>query len=143
MGLSNLRMTFFGQIEKTGIQPDGNTFMGLFCGCTHAGLVDDGRQYFNIMNRFFSLTPTTEHYGCMVDLLGRAGLLDEAHQLIKSMPVEANSFVWGALLNGCIVHRDWQNTYLKKLIELEPWNSGNYVLLSNIYLTSRRWDEMG
>lgn len=133
----------FGQIEKTGIQPDGNTFMGLLCGCTHAGLVDDGRQYFNSINRVFSLTPTIEHYGCMVDLLGRAGLLDEAHQLIKSMPVEANSIVWGALLNGCRLHRDTglAEYVLKKLIELEPWNSGNYVLLSNIYSTSHRWDE--
>ncbi|KAL0007978.1 hypothetical protein SO802_009480 [Lithocarpus litseifolius] len=133
----------FGQIEKTGIQPDGNTFMGLLCGCTHAGLVDDGRQYFNSMNRIFSLTPTIEHYGCMVDLLGRAGLLDEAHQLIKSMPVEANSIVWGALLNGCRLHRDTglAEYVLKKLLELEPWNSGNYVLLSNIYSTSHRWDE--
>uniref|UniRef100_A0A2N9HG18 DYW domain-containing protein n=1 Tax=Fagus sylvatica TaxID=28930 RepID=A0A2N9HG18_FAGSY len=104
----------FGQIEKTRIQPDGNTFIGLLCGCTHAGLVDDGRQYFNSMNRVFSLTPTIEHYGCMVDLLGQ-----------------------------CRLHRDTAlaEYILKKLIELEPWNSGNYVLLSNIYSTSHRWDE--
>ena len=86
--------------EKIGIKPDGNTFIGLLCGCTHAGLVDEGRQYFNSMDRVFSLTPTIEHYGCMVDLLGRAGLLDEAHQMIRNMPMEANAIVWGALLGG-------------------------------------------
>lgn len=133
----------FGQMEKTGIQPDGNTFIGILCGCTHAGLVDEGRRYFNSMNRVFSLTPTIEHYGCMVDLLGRAGLLGEAHQLIKSMPMEANAIVWGALLSGCRLHRDTKlaEIVLKKLIELEPWNSGNYVLLSNVYSASHRWEE--
>ncbi|XP_040994937.1 putative pentatricopeptide repeat-containing protein At3g08820 [Juglans microcarpa x Juglans regia] len=133
----------FAQIEKTGIQPDGNTFIGLLCGCTHAGLVDEGRRYFNSMDLVFSVTPTIEHYGCMVDLLGRAGLLDEAHQLITSMPVEANAIVWGALLSGCRLHRNTKlaEHVLKKLIQLEPWNSGNYVLLSNIYSVSHRWDE--
>lgn len=133
----------FGQMEKTGIQPDGNTFIGILCGCTHAGLVNEGRRYFNSMNRVFSLTPTIEHYGCMVDLLGRAGLLGEAHQLIKSMPMEANAIVWGALLSGCRLHRDTKlaELVLKKLIELEPWNSGNYVLLSNVYSASHRWEE--
>ncbi|KAI8025510.1 putative pentatricopeptide repeat-containing protein [Camellia lanceoleosa] len=133
----------FGQVEKYGIRPNENTFMGLLCGCTHAGLVNDGRKYFNSMNHIYSLTPTIEHYGCMVDLLGRAGLLDEAHQLIKSMPMQANAIVWGALLGGCRVHRDTQlaELVLERLIELEPWNSSNYVLLSNIYSAYQRWDD--
>ncbi|XP_010256994.1 PREDICTED: putative pentatricopeptide repeat-containing protein At3g08820 [Nelumbo nucifera] len=133
----------FGQMEKLGIQPDGNTFIGLLCGCTHAGLVEDGRQYFVSMSRIYSLTPRIEHYGCIVDLLGRAGFLDEAHQLIKDMPIQANAVVWGALLGGCRIHRDTQlaEHVLKRLIELEPCNSGNYVLLSNIYSTSGRWND--
>ncbi|OMO50652.1 hypothetical protein CCACVL1_30327 [Corchorus capsularis] len=132
----------FGQMEKLGILPDGNTFMGLLCGCTHVGLVGDGRRYFESMSRVFSLTPSIEHYGCIVDLLGRAGLLNEAHQLIKNMPMEANSIVWGALLGGCRLHKDTQlaEHVLRKLIELEPRNSGHYVLLSNIYSASKKWD---
>ncbi|KAJ6755616.1 PENTATRICOPEPTIDE REPEAT-CONTAINING PROTEIN-RELATED [Salix purpurea] len=115
----------FGQMEKSGIKPDRNTFVGLLCACTHAGLVDEGRQYFNSMERVFKLTPEIEHYGCMVDLLGRAGCLDEAHQLIKGMPIEANAIVWGALLGGCRLHRDTQlgEVVLKQLIALEPWHS--------------------
>lgn len=133
----------FGQMGKVGMQPDGNTFVGLLCGCTHAGLVDDGRQYFSGMSCVFSVTPTIEHYGCMVDLLARAGLLVEAQDLIKSMPMKANAIVWGALLGGCRLHKDTQlaEHVLKQLIDLEPWNSGHYVLLSNIYSASRRWDE--
>eukprot|EP00257_Ricinus_communis_P020184 XP_015579359.1 putative pentatricopeptide repeat-containing protein At3g08820 [Ricinus communis] len=133
----------FGQMERFGIQPDGNTFVGLLCGCTHAGLVDEGRKYFHSMGRVYPFTPTIEHYGCMVDLLGRAGLLDEAHKLIKSMPMEANGIVWGALLGGCRLHRDTQlaEHVLKQLVALELWNSGNYILLSNIYSAGLKWDD--
>lgn len=133
----------FGLMGKLGIEPDGNTFMGLLCACTHGGLVSDGRRYFYSMDRVYSLSPSIEHYGCLVDLLGRAGQLDEAHRLIRSMPTEANTIIWGALLGGCRMHRHTQlgELAVKKLIELEPWNSGNYVLLSNIYSASHRWDD--
>ncbi|XP_022144577.1 putative pentatricopeptide repeat-containing protein At3g08820 [Momordica charantia] len=135
--------SLFSLVEKHGIQPDENTFIGLLCGCTHGGFVNEGRQYFDSMKRVFSLTPSIEHYGCMVDLLGRAGFLGEAQQLINSMPMKPNAVVWGALLGGCRLHRDTHlaEQVLMKLIELEPWNSGNYVLLSNIYSASHRWEE--
>ncbi|KAK6137949.1 hypothetical protein DH2020_028305 [Rehmannia glutinosa] len=133
----------FGLVQKCGLKPDGNTFLGLLCACTHAGLVDDGRRYFYAMSRLYCLDPTIEHHGSMVDLLARAGLLDEAHRTILSMPMKANAIVWGALLGGCRLHRDTQlaEHVLKQLIELEPWNSGNYVLLSNIYSANQKWDE--
>ncbi|XP_050383506.1 putative pentatricopeptide repeat-containing protein At3g08820 [Argentina anserina] len=133
----------FGQVEKFGARATGNTFMGLLSGCSHAGLVDEGRRFFNNMTRGYSLTPMIEHYGCMVDLLGRAGLLDEAHRLINSMPMEANSVVWGSLLGGCRLYRDTQlaELALKQLIELEPWNSSYYVLLANVYSANQKWDE--
>ncbi|XP_015086175.1 putative pentatricopeptide repeat-containing protein At3g08820 [Solanum pennellii] len=133
----------FGQVEKLGIKPNGNTFIGLLCACTHAGLVDEGRKYFQSMTHLYSLEPSIEHYGCMVDLLGRAGLLDEAHSLIESMPMKANAVVCGALLSGCRLHRDTKlaEHVLKQLIELEPWNSGNYVHLSNIYASNNKWDD--
>ncbi|XP_027072964.2 putative pentatricopeptide repeat-containing protein At3g08820 [Coffea arabica] len=131
----------FALLEKNGLRPDGNTFLSLLCGCSHAGLVADGRRYFYSMDSIYSIYPTIEHCGCMVDLLGRAGLLDEAHSLILNMPMKANTVVWGALLSGCRLHRDTQlaEHVLKQLIELEPWNSGNYVLLSNIYSANHKW----
>ncbi|KAG9148462.1 hypothetical protein Leryth_023231 [Lithospermum erythrorhizon] len=142
-GHVNVVFACFGEIEKCGIQPNENTFIGLLCGCTHAGLVEDGRRFFHSMRRVYSLEPTIEHYGCMTDLLGRAGLLEEAHSLIKDMPMQPNSVVWGALLGGCrLCHdTDLAEYVLKKLIELEPWNSGHYVLLSNIYSTNRKFDD--
>ncbi|XP_011084297.1 putative pentatricopeptide repeat-containing protein At3g08820 [Sesamum indicum] len=133
----------FGLLEKCGLKPDGNTFLGLLCACSHAGLVDDGRRYFYAMSCLYSLTPTIEHYGSMVDLLARAGLLDEAHRMVWNMPMKANAIVWGALLGGCRLHKNTQlaEHVLKQLIKLEPWNSGNYVLLSNIYSANQKWDE--
>ncbi|KAI3676215.1 hypothetical protein L1987_85816 [Smallanthus sonchifolius] len=142
-GQTKILFGLVGQLEKLGMHPDGKTFIGILCGCTHAGLVNDGRRYFSNMTRVFSLIPSIEHYGCMVDLLGRAGLLDEAHLLIKGMPMEPNAIVWGALLSGCRLHKDTQlaEYVLKKLIELEPWNSGNYVLLSNIFSANKKWED--
>ncbi|CAN1132277.1 Putative pentatricopeptide repeat-containing protein At3g08820 [Linum perenne] len=133
----------FSQMQKLGIQPDENTFVGLLCGCTHAGLINEGRQFFDSISNVFSLAPTIEHYGCIVDLLSRAGLLEEAHQLIKSMPMNPNVVIWGSLLGGCRLHRDTElaEQVLNQLIVLEPWNAGNYVLLSNIYSAARKWDE--
>ncbi|KAL8206046.1 hypothetical protein R6Q57_009597 [Mikania cordata] len=142
-GQTRILFSLLGQLEKLGMHPDGKTFIGILCGCTHAGLVNDGKRFFNKMTRVYSLTPSIEHYGCMVDLLGRAGLLDEAYRLIDSMPMKPNAIVWGALLNGCRLHRDTQlaEYVLKKLIELEPWNSGNYVLLSNIFSANKKWED--
>ncbi|KAJ0986038.1 hypothetical protein J5N97_004394 [Dioscorea zingiberensis] len=142
-GHGKISFGLFSQIVKLGIQPNGNTFIGLLCSCTHSGLVEDGRRYFNTMTQVYSLTPRIEHYGCLIDLLGRAGMLGEARQLIKDMPMEANAVIWGALLAGCKIHRDSHlaEEVLKQLIELEPHNSGNYVLLSNIYSASGRWED--
>ncbi|KNA20273.1 hypothetical protein SOVF_053950 [Spinacia oleracea] len=142
-GHVNVSFGLFAQMEKLGFQPNGNTFLGLLCGCTYLGLVDQGWKYFNSMERVFSVTPTIEHYGCMVDLLSRWGLLHEAYHFIQRMPMEANVIVWGALLSGCRLH---QNTHLaehvlEKLVQLEPWNSGNYILLANIYSANNKWHD--
>lgn len=133
----------FAQMEKLGFKPNGNTFLGLLCGCTHAGLVDDGWTYFKSMERVFSVPPTIEHYGCMVDLLSRWGSLNKAHHFIQSMPMEPNAIVWGALLGGCRIH---QNTHLaeyvlEQLVQLEPRNSFYYTLLSNIYSANNKWHD--
>ncbi|KAL2900011.1 hypothetical protein RDABS01_025093 [Bienertia sinuspersici] len=142
-GHVKVAFSLFAQIQKLGFQPNGHTFVGLLRGCTHAGLVDEGWKCFNSMTRVFSVSPTIEHYGCMVDLLSRSGLLQKAYHFIQSMPVEPNVIIWGALLGGCRIHR---NTHLaehvsEKLVELQPWNSGNYVLLSNIYSANNKWHD--
>ncbi|KAF8722042.1 hypothetical protein HU200_022669 [Digitaria exilis] len=142
-GHGKVAFALVGQMEKTGMTLNDNTFIGLLCSCTHTGLVKDGRWYFSNMTQLHRISPRIEHYGCMVDLLSRAGLLEEAHQLIKDMPMQANAVVWGALLGGCKIHRntDLAEHVLRQLIRLEPWNSGNYVMLSNIYSNSGRWED--
>ncbi|KAK8926189.1 putative pentatricopeptide repeat-containing protein [Platanthera zijinensis] len=142
-GHGKISFGLFAQMEKKRVAPDSNTFVGLLCACTHTGLVEDGRAYFSSLSRIYSIDPRIEHYGCMVDLLGRAGLLEEAHRLIKDMRMKANAVVWGALLGGCRIHRNIElaELVLKKLVVLEPRNSGNFVLLSNIYALSGRWAE--
>jgi pentatricopeptide repeat protein len=134
-GHEKIAFALVGQMEKSGMTPNDNTFIGLLCSCTHTGLVKDGRRYFHNMTQSYRISPRIEHYGCMVDLLSRAGLLEEAHQLIEDMPMQANAVIWGALLGGCKIHCDagLAEHALKQLILLEPWNSGNYVMLSNIY----------
>ncbi|XP_006662850.1 putative pentatricopeptide repeat-containing protein At3g08820 [Oryza brachyantha] len=142
-GHEKIAFALVGQMEKSGVKLNDSTFIGLLCSCTHTGLVQDGRRYFHNMTRLYHISPRIEHYGCMVDLLSRTGLLQEARQLIDDMPMQANAVVWGALLGGCKIHRNTElaEYVLKQLIQLEPWNSGNYVMLSNIYSNRGRWED--
>uniref|UniRef100_A0ACD5XYC4 Uncharacterized protein n=1 Tax=Avena sativa TaxID=4498 RepID=A0ACD5XYC4_AVESA len=132
-----------GQMEKSGMELNAHTFIGRLCSCTHTGLAKDRQRYFRNMIQSYHIIPRIEHYGFMVDLLGHAGLLQEAHQLINDMPMQANVVMWRALLGGCKIHRDAElaELVLKQLILLEPLNSENYVMLSNIYSNSNRCED--
>ncbi|KAL5983779.1 hypothetical protein ACLOJK_017871 [Asimina triloba] len=135
-------LKLFDELLARGITPDDITFVGVLLACTHGGLVAPGWQIFECMEKEFSVTPKLEHYGCMVDLLGRAGQLHEAYNLIMSMPMTPDSVVWGALLGACSFygHIELAEIAANFLFELEPWNPGNYVILSNIYALSGHWD---
>lgn len=104
--------------------------------------MERGKEIFESMERTFDISPKLEHYGCMVDLLGRAGRLQEAYDLIKTMPIEPDSAVWGALLGACGFHKNAEiaEKAAEFLFQLEPWNPGNYVVLSNIYAATGSWD---
>ncbi|KAI3804481.1 hypothetical protein L1987_26055 [Smallanthus sonchifolius] len=124
--------------------PDYITFVNLLSACAHSGLVKEGHYYFQRMVEVHSISPGMEHYGCMVDLLGRAGMLNEAMKLINAMPMDPDARVMGALVGACKIHG---NTELgekigKKAIELEPYNSGRYVLLANIYARASKWEDV-
>ncbi|XP_058083654.1 pentatricopeptide repeat-containing protein At5g08510 [Magnolia sinica] len=135
-------LELFHEMLASGITPDDITFVAVLLACTHGGLVDHGWRFFESMEKEFSLSPKLEHYGCMVDLLGRSGQLDEAYALITSMPMSPDSVVWGALLGACSFygHVEMAERVAEFLFELEPWNPGNYVILSNVYAASDRWD---
>ena len=122
-------------------RPDDVTFVGLLLACTHGGMVAKGRQLFESMERKFQIAPKLEHYGCLVDLLGRAGEIEEAYSLIQSMPMLPDSVIWGALLGACSFHGNVElgEVAAESLFKLEPWNPGNYVILSNIYASAGDW----
>ncbi|KAK7277996.1 hypothetical protein RJT34_23017 [Clitoria ternatea] len=134
----------FEEMVREGVVPNDSTFVGVLTSCAHAGLVERGRELFASMSEKFQLLPKLEHYGCVVDLLGRCGDLREAYGLIRSMPMKPTAALWGALLSACRTYGDTEiaETAAKELVHIEPWNSGNYVLLSNIYAEEGRWDEV-
>nr|XP_010908160.2 pentatricopeptide repeat-containing protein At1g14470 [Elaeis guineensis] len=124
---------------EEGIKPDDITYLGVLIGCSHAGLLVEGCRVFEMIE-----SPTVDHYACKVDLLGRAGRLDEAKRVIDGMPVKPHAGVYGALLNACRIHKrvELAEFAAQELFKLEPENSGNYVLLSNIYASAGRWGDV-
>ncbi|XP_006663660.2 pentatricopeptide repeat-containing protein At1g09190-like [Oryza brachyantha] len=135
----------YQEMRTHGEKPNGVTFLGVLACCAHAGAADVGRDIFQSMLLDHGIEPAVEHYGCVVDLLGRSGLLEEAYALIQGMPMKPNAAIWGALLSACHAHSGISiaEVALKELINLEPWNSGNYVLLGNLYAETGRWEEAG
>ncbi|CAN6207604.1 unnamed protein product [Urochloa humidicola] len=125
------------------VMPDNITFIGVLSACNHAGMAKEAKEFFDLMVSEYSIKPIVQHYTCFVDVLGHSGKFKEASDLIDGMLVEPDSGIWGALLNGCKIHKNVElaELALQKLIELEPEDAGNYVLLSNIYAQSGRWEE--
>lgn len=143
-GNANQAFELFSEMEAAGIKPNSVTFTALLSVCAHSGLVEKGRWCFNAMRSVYSLEPQLQHYACMVDLLGRAGLFDEAEELIRSMPMEPDVFVWGALLGGCQMHRNFQlgEKVAQYLIALQPQNHAFYVNLCDIYAKTGKYDHV-
>lgn len=143
LGQAEEALNFFSKMINDGIKPNGVTFIGLLHACSHMGLINEGRRFFTIMTTDYGIIPQIEHYGCMVDLLSRAGLLQEAHEFIINMPIKTNGVVWGALLGGCRVHKNIElaEEAIKHLLELDPLNDGYYVVLSNVYAGAKRWED--
>ncbi|KAI4383688.1 hypothetical protein MLD38_009495 [Melastoma candidum] len=135
--------TFKRMLEED-TRPNEVTFVSILSACSHSRLIEDGLQIFYSMHLHFKINPELIHYGCVVDLLGRGGYLDEALNFINSMPIEADASIWRAFLSACHVHMETKLVKIafRKLIELEPLNEGNYVMLSNIYAAAGLWSEV-
>ncbi|KAF7815553.1 pentatricopeptide repeat-containing protein [Senna tora] len=142
-GHANKALEVFEKMKNQNLEVDSITFIGVISACTHAGLVDEGQSYFNMMVNDHLITPTMEHYSCMVDLYSRAGLLDKAMDIINGMLFPPSATVWRTLLAGCRVHRNIELGKLaaEKLILLQPQHSAAYVLLSNMYAAAGKWQE--
>ncbi|XP_051121853.1 putative pentatricopeptide repeat-containing protein At3g11460, mitochondrial isoform X2 [Andrographis paniculata] len=125
----------FDRMIEEGIRPDKAVFVCVLTACSHAGLTEKGLNYFYSMEKEYNLKPGSEHYSCVVDLLGRTGRLAEARNVVESIPFKPDGPVWGALLGACKIHKNVHLAEMafNKVVELEPTNIGYYVLLSNIY----------
>ncbi|CAL9233432.1 unnamed protein product [Arabidopsis halleri] len=136
-------LELFETMLMEGLRPDHITYVGVFSACTHAGLVNQGRQYFDMMKDVDKIIPTLSHYACMVDLFGRAGLLQDAQEFIEKMPIEPDVVTWGSLLSACRVYKniDLGKVAAERLLFLEPENSGAYSALANLYSACGKWEE--
>ncbi|XP_049402511.1 pentatricopeptide repeat-containing protein At3g16610 [Solanum stenotomum] len=136
-------ISLFYDMQSVGQMPDDITFIGLLFACSHSGLVAEGKYWFFRMCEEFKISPRMDHYLCMVDLLGRAGLLDEAYGFVQNMPFIPDVRIWSALLAACRIHKHvvLAEEVSNKIQYLGPESPGNFVLLSNLYTTAGRWDD--
>ncbi|KAL0412066.1 UNVERIFIED_CONTAM: Pentatricopeptide repeat-containing protein, chloroplastic [Sesamum latifolium] len=141
-GLEALQL--FDLMKKSGIEPDDVTFVGVLSACSHTGLVGEGYFHLNSMIRDYGIEPGYKHYTCMVDLLGRAGRLEEAWRFIVNMPIEPNTLVWETLLAACKVHGNHELGKLaaEQIKELQPSGAGAYVSVSNIWAEAGEWEHV-
>ncbi|KAL6619161.1 hypothetical protein ACP70R_034300 [Stipagrostis hirtigluma subsp. patula] len=135
---------FEAMVREGKVRPNGVTFVGLLSACSHAGLLDEGLGYFDSMKDVHGVEPGVEHYGCVVDLLGRSGRIQRAFDTIRGMPVPADAKIWGSLLSACRSHGDVDTAVVaaERLVELEPGDVGNLVMLANMYAAAGRWDDV-
>ncbi|KAL4194268.1 hypothetical protein AMTRI_Chr05g58510 [Amborella trichopoda] len=135
-------LSLFREMEEAGFIPDEVTFVALLCACSRSGMVEEGMELFKSMREKHSVSRNLKHYACVVDLLGRAGLLEEARRFIAELPIEPDAALWGALLGACRIHGWVQlgEEAAMKIFELEPENVGYYSLFCEMYAAAERWD---
>ncbi|KAM1719017.1 hypothetical protein ACFX12_020894 [Malus domestica] len=134
----------FERILALGWKPDGVTFIGVLSACSRAGLVEKGHHYFESMVKEHGITPIVDHYTCIIDLLSRAGRLEEAKNFISKMPFRPDAIGWATLLSSCRLHHNMEigKWAAESLLELEPQNAASYILLSSLYAAKGKWDEV-
>ncbi|GMH08907.1 hypothetical protein Nepgr_010747 [Nepenthes gracilis] len=143
-GFATRALEMFKEMIEAGIKPNEITYIAVLSACSHVGMISEGRKHFGSMYNEYGILPRMEHYACMVDLLGRSGLLIEALDFINSMHLAANALVWRTLLGACLLHG---NTEIGKhaaemVIEQEPHDPAAYTLLSNLYASKGKWEDM-
>ncbi|KAI3947336.1 hypothetical protein MKW92_015425 [Papaver armeniacum] len=143
-GHAESAVKLFYDMLETEIKPNEVTFIGVLTACSHAGKVKQGKEIFERRRKDFGLTPSADHYTCIVDMLGRSGYLEEAFELVEKMPVKPHGGVWGALLGACKILKNVEIAEIaaEHLFELEPDSIGNFVVLSNIYSSAGRRDDV-
>ena len=142
-GDANTALGLFNDMLNDGIRPDPITFTAVLAACAHSGVVEEAWKIFDAMFMKYGIQPSVKHYACMVGVLSRAGRLSEAVEFVSKMPIEPSTKVWGALLNGASVSGDVElgKFVCDNLFEIEPENTGNYIIMANLYSQAGRWEE--
>ncbi|XP_074590558.1 pentatricopeptide repeat-containing protein At5g46460, mitochondrial [Curcuma longa] len=143
-GYGSFAIKLFDDMRKLNVQPDEITYTGLLTACSHSRMLEKGRNIFHMLERDPSVEVKLEHYSCMVDILGRCAMFEEAEELIRNMPMEPNVTIWLALLSACRIHANIEvaRRTSKKVFDIDPESSAAYVLLSNIYASAGQWNDV-
>ncbi|KAH7670107.1 Tetratricopeptide-like helical domain-containing protein [Dioscorea alata] len=143
-GHGELSMEYFNKMIMSGVKPDGVSILGVLVGCSHAGLVSTACKVFDEMECVYGVKREVKHYGCMADLLGRAGMIKEAMEMIAEMGMEGDEYVWGGVLGGCRIYGDVEvgEFAAKRLWEMKVKDSGVYSAMANMYAGARRWGDV-
>lgn len=141
-GYGREAIELFEDMNMVKVKPNRITYVGVLTACSHVGLVEEGLSYFRSMSEKHNLVPKPEHYACVVDILGRAGQLSRAKSFMQSMPIEPDAMIWRTFLSACTVHKNQEfgEVAAKELLELDPNDSASYVLMSNMYAVTGKWD---
>lgn len=141
-GYGRQAIELFKDMNMLKVKPNHITYVGVLTACSHVGLVEEGLTHFKSMSEQHGLLPKQEHYACVVDILGRAGQLFRAKEFVQSMPIEPDAMIWRTFLSACTVHknREFGEVAANNLLELEPNDSATYVLMSNMYAVTGKWD---
>ncbi|XP_059656538.1 pentatricopeptide repeat-containing protein At5g13270, chloroplastic [Cornus florida] len=142
-GKASEALRLFRRMWFYNVRPNEVTFVAVFTACSHSGLVAEAKQYLESMSSEYGVNPTIDHYDCMIDIYSRAGLLEEALELIKSMPFEPDAMSWKSLLGGCSIHRDFKlgKIAAENVLQLDPEDTAAYILMFNLYALSGKWEE--
>lgn len=142
-GKASEAMRLFDAMLGSGVRPNAVTFIGLLNACSHSGLVKEGKRFLDSMRDKYGVDPTIDHYNCMIDIYSRAGLLQEALEMIRSLPFEPDAMSWKSLLGGCWSHRNLEIGMIaaEKIFHLDPLDSSVYVIMFNLYALAGKWDE--
>ncbi|XP_027343617.1 pentatricopeptide repeat-containing protein At5g61800 [Abrus precatorius] len=143
-GKGSVLLQYFSRMIAERVQPDGVSFLGVLVGCSHAGLVHEARRVFSEMESLYGIPREAKHYGCMADMLARAGLIEEAVEIIRGMPNGGDVFAWGGLLGGCRIHGnvDIAKKAAQQVMEIKPEDGGVYSVMANIYAHTEQWDDL-
>ncbi|XP_078436305.1 pentatricopeptide repeat-containing protein At1g74630-like [Wolffia australiana] len=141
-GRAGAALELFSLMLSHGVKPNGGTFVAVLSACNHGGMVEAGRGFFSSIGEVHGISHSMEHYGCMVDLLGRAGHLQEAREVIMAMPFQPDAVIWRSLLGACRAHRNLEmaGEAAMEVMKMEPQVEGNYVLLCDVLAQGRKWD---